>query len=60
LIRDAIRELVDDMIADWDLFDPKPAKGQYTWSNNRQGPGNIAARLDRFLVQSTFLLEIYR
>lgn len=41
---------------DWDLLDIKPLKGKYTWSNKRMGPSHIAARLDRFLVQSFYLL----
>ena len=40
----------------WDLIDIKPATGKYTWTNRRFGPGHIAARLDRFLVQDNFLL----
>jgi hypothetical protein len=43
-------------MSEWDLEDVKPTKGRYTWSNKRVGPGHIAARLDRFLVQSSFLL----
>jgi hypothetical protein len=46
---------VEDLISAWDLMDIKPLKGLYTWSNKRVGPGHIAARLDRFLVQSSFL-----
>lgn len=38
------------------MIDIKPSSGKYTWSNKRLGPGHIAARLDRFLVQSSFLL----
>jgi exonuclease III len=38
-------------------MDFKPRKGLYTWTNNRTGEEQIAARLDRFLVQSTLLLE---
>lgn len=41
---------------DWDLLDVKPITGKYTWTNKRIGPGHIAARLDRFLIQSYFLL----
>ena len=43
------------MILGWDLIDIKPVKGKFTWSNKRIGPGHIAARLDRFLVHSSFL-----
>jgi hypothetical protein len=46
---------VEDLISAWDLMDIKPTRGRYTWTNKRVGPGHIAARLDRFLVQSSFL-----
>ena len=45
------------LISIWDLIDFKPKKGRYTWSNNRIGSANISIRLDRFLLQSSFLLE---
>jgi hypothetical protein len=38
-------------------MDFKPRKGLYTWTNKRTGEKHISARLDRFLVQSTLLLE---
>ena len=56
MVRDSIRETVDEIILDWDLMDVKPSCEKYTWNNKRIGPGHIAARLDRFLVQDTFLL----
>eukprot|EP00253_Pinus_taeda_P029550 PITA_29550 len=56
IVRDPSRESVDDRMQDWDLIDIKLVIGKYTWSNKRTGPGHIAARLDRFLVQSSFLL----
>eukprot|EP00253_Pinus_taeda_P011603 PITA_11603 len=55
LVRDLAREWVEDLILDWDLEDIKPTSGKFTWSNKRLGPGHIAAHLDRFLVQSSFL-----
>ena len=54
-MRDPAREWVEDLILAWDLMDIKPLRGLYTWTNKRVGPGHIAARLDRFLVQSSFL-----
>eukprot|EP00253_Pinus_taeda_P024961 PITA_24961 len=54
-IRDPSREWVEDIIIGWDLEDIKPSAGKYTWSNKRLGPSHIASRLDRFLVQSSFL-----
>jgi exonuclease III len=56
IVRDPAREWVEDLMSSWELEDIKPAKGKYTWSNKRVGPGHIAARLDRFLAQSTFLI----
>eukprot|EP00253_Pinus_taeda_P009309 PITA_09309 len=56
IVRDPARETVEDLMQDRDLIDIKPTTGKYTWSNKRAGPGHIAARLDRFLVQSSFLL----
>ena len=49
--------VVEDMTQQWDLSDFKPRKGLYTWTNNKTGEDHISARLDRFLVQSTMLLE---
>ena len=54
-VRDPTREWVEDIIMKWDLEDIKPSKGKFTWTNKRVGPGHIAARLDRFLVHSSFL-----
>ena len=54
---DPIKDIVEDIIATWDLIDIKPTTGKYTWTNRRFGPGHIAARLDRFLVQDNFLLQ---
>ena len=56
LVRDSMREIVDETILEWDLMDVKPSIGKYSWNNKRIGPGHIVARLDRFLVQDTFLL----
>eukprot|EP00253_Pinus_taeda_P035876 PITA_35876 len=56
LVRDPAREWVEDFILDWELEDIKPTSGKFTWSNKRIGPSHIAARLDRFLVQSSFLI----
>eukprot|EP00253_Pinus_taeda_P008302 PITA_08302 len=41
---------------DRDLMDIMLISGKYTWSNKRVGLGHIAAKLDHFLVQSSFLL----
>ena len=55
LVRDPAREWVEDLMMDWELEDIPPDKGKFTWTNKRIGPGHIAARLDRFLIQSSFL-----
>ena len=55
-VRDPAREWVEDLIQHWDLLDIKPVKGKYTWTNRRAGSGHIVARLDRFLIQISFLL----
>ena len=49
--------VVEDMIQQWDIMDFKPRRGLYTWTNNRTGEEHISARLDRFLVQNTLLME---
>ena len=54
-VRDPAREWVEDIMIGWDMEDIKPSAGKYTWSNKRLGPRHIAARLDRFLVQTSFL-----
>ena len=56
LVRDPIREIVDETMLEWDLMDIKPSLGKFTWNNKRVGPGNIVSRLDHFLVQDSFLL----
>ena len=55
--RDQLLPFVEDLIKLWDLIDFKPKKGLYTWTNNRTGVSHISAHLDRFLVQSSFLLD---
>ena len=54
-VRDPAQEWVEDIIMDWDLEDIKPSKGKFAWTNKRVGPGHIVARLDRFLVHTSFL-----
>ena len=55
--RDQMLPFVEDISQQWDLLDFKPSKGLYTWTNNRIGVDHISTLLDRFLVQSSFLLE---
>ena len=56
VVKDPIREHVYELIMDWGLSDIIPAKGKFTWTSKRLGPWHIVARLDRFLVQDSFLL----
>ena len=55
IIRDSFGEKLEDTMVDLDLLDPMPKNGKFTWSNKRAGSEHIAARLDRFLVSTTFL-----
>jgi exonuclease III len=55
--RDSMLPMVEDLIQQWNLLDFSPAKGLYTWSNNRMGEEHISARLDRFLVQDTLMMN---
>jgi hypothetical protein len=57
IIRDPFSEKLSDLISDWDLQDVKPSKGKYTWNNRCSGLFHIASRLDRFLINSNFLLS---
>ena len=57
-VRDPFGERLEDLASQWGLNDIKPKNGIFTWSNKRIGLGDIAARLDRFLV-STHLLNSY-
>jgi len=56
IVRDQAREWVEYLMSTWELEDIKPTKRKYTWSKKRVGSGHIAARLDRFLVQISFLI----
>jgi exonuclease III len=54
---DPTREHLEDLISSFHLIDIKPSNGRFTWSNKRLGPGHITARLDHFLLRSSFLDE---
>ena len=55
--KDPMLKIVDNFILAWEMIDFKPKRGSFTWSNNRLGAANILARLNRFLVQSSMLLD---
>ena len=48
---------VEELTQQWDLLDFNPVRGLYTWSNNRSGLDHISARLDRFLVQGSLMMN---
>jgi len=56
-IRDPMLAKVEELSQCWDLLNFNPARGIYTWSNNRVGSDHISARLDRFLVQSSIMMN---
>jgi hypothetical protein len=55
ILREPLRVRMDDLISLWYLVDINPIMGRFIWTNKRIKPSHIAARLDRFLVQSSFL-----
>lgn len=55
--RDSMLAFVEELAQQLDLSDFKPIRGLYTWSNNRFGPEHISARLDRFLVQGSLIMD---
>ena len=60
LVRDLGREHLEDLISTFDLIDQKPNNGSHTWSNRWQGHGHIGARVDRFLIIFSLLLDPIR
>eukprot|EP00253_Pinus_taeda_P016420 PITA_16420 len=55
--RDHLLPFVEDLIQRWDLLDFSPIRGLYTWTNNKTGEEHISARLERFLVQSSLMMN---
>ena len=45
LVRDPIREQVDELVLDWEVSDVIPSKGKFTWTNKRLSPRHISAGL---------------
>eukprot|EP00253_Pinus_taeda_P028387 PITA_28387 len=52
---DPYRVHLENIMQDHDLIDVAPKNRRYTWSNHRLGKGNIMERLDRILINVTFL-----
>jgi len=59
IAQDISREHLEDLIYAYHLLDIKPSNGRFTWSNRRLGPGHITARLDHFLLSSSFLEDAF-
>jgi hypothetical protein len=57
VVRDPMRETMEDLISDWDSVDVKPTKGKYAWSNKRLDLGHIATHLNIFLLHSDLFLR---
>jgi hypothetical protein len=55
--RDPMLTFVEELLQQWDLLDFSPIRGLFTWSNNRSGTEHISARLDRFLVQGSLIMD---
>jgi hypothetical protein len=53
-VRDSSRKYLEDLISSMDLFDVKPSKGVFTWSNRRLVPGHIVA----FCEEGTIYAQI--
>ena len=52
---DPFRTHLENIIQDHDLIDVAPKNRRYTWSNRKLGKGNIMERLDRILINVTYL-----
>eukprot|EP00253_Pinus_taeda_P014967 PITA_14967 len=55
--KDPFSRTVGSLIQRWVLVDLKPVKGKFTWTNNRTGDNHIAARLDRFLINNSLMMD---
>ena len=55
IVRDPFGEKMENLMADLDLLDPPLKNGKYTWSNKTIDHGHIIARLERFMIRSSFL-----
>lgn len=55
--RDPMLDEVEELFQRLDLLEFNPIRGIYTWSNNRVGTEHISARLDRFMVQSSIMMN---
>jgi hypothetical protein len=55
IVRDSSKENMEDLLSSLDLIDVPPSEGKFTWNNRRAGPRHIVARLDRFLIHTSFM-----
>eukprot|EP00253_Pinus_taeda_P033841 PITA_33841 len=56
---DPFRVRLEAIIQDHDLMDVAPKNRRCTWSNRKLGSGNIIERLDKFLINISFLSSFY-
>jgi hypothetical protein len=43
IVKNPLRDWMEDLISLGDLVDIKPSRGRFTWSNKRAGPSHIVA-----------------
>ena len=55
LVWDAFQENMEDLMLSLNIFDVKPKKYVYAWTNKRVGLGHIVAKIYRFLVPNNLL-----
>lgn len=57
IVRDPFRDCMNDLIVDWDLYNVISKTGKFSWSNHRSGDNHIAARLGKFLLHNSWIME---
>eukprot|EP00253_Pinus_taeda_P024339 PITA_24339 len=55
--KDPMVVVVEELAQKWDLQDFNPIQGLFSWSNNQTGTEHISGCLDRFLVQTSLLMN---
>lgn len=56
---DPFRSHLENIMKDHDVVDVAPKTHRYTWSNHRLSIGNIMERLDRTLINVSFLSSFF-
>lgn len=52
IVRVIFKEMMEDLIMEWDMIDIVPKHGKHTWTNCWTESNHIAARLDIFLIHN--------